>query len=273
MDSFDDFEMKPLTAGLGFHKKSVSLKESAQKVDLSEEKTKRFIPQPPPEDVLDKKLSFQLPQLDIKESSSEKQKMSPDIEISEPLPRKSPAPSPLHDKEDINNIFEPQIKDKEIISSSTRRGGHNAPTLKNIEPYPFSPLAVLVDALVVVALVLLFLLSLLFVTEANLVSVYRNAQQDFFVQLSAATLFVSVWLIYSLVSRSFYGKTFGEWVFDLQLGDEEQQRKVYYPFLVLWRHLVILMTGLITLPLLSFIFRKDLAGYFSGLSLYKKKVL
>ena len=37
MDSFDDFEMKPLSEGLGFHKKTKKLSESISKTNVDKE--------------------------------------------------------------------------------------------------------------------------------------------------------------------------------------------------------------------------------------------
>lgn len=48
MDPFEEFEFKPLTDGLGFHKKAEKLKQDIQLTNLSEEKIGRTVPEPPP---------------------------------------------------------------------------------------------------------------------------------------------------------------------------------------------------------------------------------
>jgi len=83
-------------------------------------------------------------------------------------------------------------------------------------------------------------------------------------------LYIAVLQLYVIVARSFFGKTLGEWTFDYQMGDNEQVKSTVYPLLVLWRSLVIMGTGVITLPILSILFRKDLASYLTGLQFYKK---
>ena len=48
-DSFDDFEIKPITEGLGFHKKAVKLNETTKQSGLVSEKLNSNVPFSPPE--------------------------------------------------------------------------------------------------------------------------------------------------------------------------------------------------------------------------------
>ena len=94
--------------------------------------------------------------------------------------------------------------------------------------------------------------------------------QDLTAQISAIMLFVVVLQIYVVTSRSLFGCTLGEWTFDCQMGTDPQQKDGYYPMQVLWRSLLTIGTGVILIPLLSFISRRDLARYLTGLQLYRR---
>ena len=76
--------------------------------------------------------------------------------------------------------------------------------------------------------------------------------------------------IYFIISRAFCGKTLGEWTFDLQLGRDEDFKSENYPLRVILRSLVVTFTGVIVIPVLSFVFRRDLAGKITGLNLYSQ---
>jgi hypothetical protein len=68
----------------------------------------------------------------------------------------------------------------------------------------------------------------------------------------------------------FLGSTPGESVFEEQLGTPAENQKWNYMLKVVWRSTLVLLTGFIILPILSFIFKTDLTGKISGLSIYKK---
>ncbi|MCB0363723.1 MAG: hypothetical protein KDD35_13440, partial [Bdellovibrionales bacterium] len=47
-DAYDDFQIKPLTEGLGFHKKAINLSEQVSRSGMSQENIQRPIPEAPP---------------------------------------------------------------------------------------------------------------------------------------------------------------------------------------------------------------------------------
>lgn len=128
----------------------------------------------------------------------------------------------------------------------------------------------LIDAMVVAGISTILLVCIITITHINLVAMLTNAQTDGATQLNLVFLFFAVLQMYMLVSRAFFGSSLGEWAFDLQLGTAAQQRQLYYPLMVLWRMLVVTVTGVLTLPLLSFAFGRDLSRYVSGLQLYRR---
>lgn len=68
--------------------------------------------------------------------------------------------------------------------------------------------------------------------------------------------------------RGFNGATIGEWTCSLRLGQPWQRLQSGYILKVLLRTTLIMATGIVTLPLLSLLFKRDLAGDISGLKIY-----
>ena len=114
-------------------------------------------------------------------------------------------------------------------------------------------------------------MSLLLVTKVDLAAVLFNTQSEITTQFSLALLFVAVLQMYVVVARSFFGRTLGEWTFDYQMGEDYQHEAAIYPLKVVWRSIVVTATGLVILPLISFLFRKDITASLTGLQLYREK--
>lgn len=307
MDPFEEFEFKPLTKGLGFHKKSAELKR--QMLDGAAASAPRTAHDLPTSPLLDEEDLVS----DVKEPKSQKEayadllkalekpmsfdeeKQDSTLEISEPLPREEsgssmdalggttmdlpdmnmPALPPMSEMpEMVENVSkEPTFEEKkaQLFGKTTQRGASNAPKIKILEPASIGIPAGILDAIFVVALSLIFLVSLILVTGVNLSSVIMNTQTDLTTQLSMGVLFIAVMQMYVIVSRSFFGRTLGEWTFEMQLGDDNQHQMSSYPLRVLLRSLITILTGVILLPTLSLLFGKDLAGAMSGLQLYRQK--
>jgi hypothetical protein len=130
--------------------------------------------------------------------------------------------------------------------------------------------AALIDAMVVAGISTILLVCIITITQINLVAMLSNASTDTATQKNLVFLFLAVLQMYMLVSRAFFGATLGEWAFDTQLGTETQQRKLTYPLQVMARSLIVTFTGLLTIPLLSFAFKRDLGKYVSGLQLFRR---
>lgn len=286
MDPFDEFEMKPLTEGLGFHKKAVKLKETVKQAKLLDEEISSGLPESVPHDLLEetsgKEASTKNILLDVMKATGGK---DVDVEISEILPRTSTKATPSFELpeielpnyepiDDANSDFDESeaIKSPQInnhFDESVRRGAADSYE-RPLRAVPFSISSSFVDALTVLAFAMLFLVSLVLATGVDLFHVIQNARGDLAVQISMGVLYVAVYQMYVVVARSFFGKTLGEWTFDLQLGDDKQIKKVFYPVQVLWRSFVVLVTGVVLLPVLSIISRRDVTSYLTGLQLYKK---
>lgn len=283
MDPIEEFEFKPLTEGLGFHNRAQQLKASLESADLARKEIQPKIPslaEKESQATPTKRRSYE----DLLQAL-EKPVMPPNIahsdgpEIVEPIGRaefKKEQNGSAQKKEAYSDagvlestLFPPRLKIQ--IETGTRRGAADSP-VQNLELSPICLPGLFLDGVVVFALSLIFIVSLLVVTKLDFVSVLMSTKTDAFAQLSFALLFVCVLEMYMVVARSFFGKTLGEWTFDHQLGTDEENSRVFYPLRVMFRSLVLLLTGLIVLPVLSIIFRKDLAGKLTGLRLYRQKI-
>jgi hypothetical protein len=290
MDPFDEFEFKPLTDGLGFHKKSVSLKDGLHESGVLQDEL-QSIPTTAPRGVRDdipkaptKKHSF-----DDVLSALEKTPLNrpSDLTFTEPLPREpkpvqSPFPNPAAFKGPANpgkeKIFPTpaahQVKktptQADLNSVGTRRGAADSPR-RNLMPATMSVASAVLDLMIVSALALVFLVALLTVTKVDLNAVIATTQRDFMTQISLGVLFLAVMQMYVIISRSFFGATLGEWTFDLQVGQDEEQKKESYPFKVIFRSLLNIITGIVLLPLVSALIGRDIAGQLSGIKLYRQR--
>ena len=282
----DEFQMRPMTAGLGFQKKPVSLKDHTKAAQIVNDRIAKSIPFEVPatlgqeihprtkEEILNeikealqprpnskKRLTETLPR-SASEVTPESLGLSPEIQV--PMPSQI---SPM----DIVSFEIPDITLNETITpaEATRRGAHDS-KIREFVPVSFSLSSTVLDAVIVLSLSLIFMISLIFVTGVTLNGVIQTAAQEASALVSLGVLYLSVWQMYVVFARSFFGATLGEWTFDLQLGETEKHSETYYPARVLLRSLTIIFTGFFILPLISLITGRDWAGRFSGLQLYRR---
>lgn len=294
MDPFDEFEFKPLTNGLGFHKKAQALKEQMKKSGVVESEL-QSLPTNIPKSVTEEPIRARATTFDdvissLEKASPKKQNIH-DLEITETLPRVSkkameieparPIQSPFPKPEAFRQPFVPatpvstEIKkvptQANLNSVGTRRGAADSPK-PNLQPTSTSISSAILDGIVVTALALVFVVALMVVTGVDLGMVVANMGGDILTQLSFALLFVAVMQMYVMISRSFYGRTLGEWTFDIQLGKDNEIVEEKYPLRVAMRSLLVTATGLVILPLLSLLTGKDLAGQLTGTQLYRSDI-
>jgi hypothetical protein len=192
------------------------------------------------------------------------------------LPR-APQPPPVQSPFPSQDVFRqpmPAIKkapsQKDLASTGTRRGAADSPHRRLVPATASFPAAVL-DLVVVIAVSLIFLASLLAITKTDLSFVIRSTQTDRWTMISMSLAFVAIMQMYMIISRAFYGRTLGEFTFDVQLGREEDQRDAYYPLKVVGRSLITTVTGLVILPIFSLVLRQDLVGNIIGVHLYQER--
>ena len=129
----------------------------------------------------------------------------------------------------------------------------------------------IIDSMVLLALSSLFVISLVFITRVDVLAMLANSKMRIPTLFDLGLLYMGVTLLYYMLSRGLFGSTLGDWAFDVQLGSDKERNHHFYPFQVVFRTLVIMTTGVLTIPLVSLGFGKDIAYYFSGLKLYNRQ--
>lgn len=234
MDNIDDFQFRPITEGLGFHKQN----EVKQKKNLTETLSETFTsgrtlkPTVAPERIKERP------------KSAVQNKTQINYQIADPV---------------MGAVFDPAPYKKKAAT----------PTVTNENRVSILPAAILFDAVVVTGLACLFIFAVLLVAKVDPIAVFYMMNKDRMTLLSLAVLIFSILQMYTIISRSFFGSTMGEWAFESELGTKEQQESVSYPLKVAGRSFITMICGFVTLPLISAILGTDLAGRISGLYLYR----
>jgi hypothetical protein len=286
VDPFEEFEMKPITQGLGFHKKAIKLNDTAATPNTSsslvkeaasaaagsysqflESLKKPDVTTPLPRDQNRENLPSFLTTEASNEMAGEITWPNPQAPTTPNRPKQPtrPNPAPGNFKKSVDLDFvDPKVAKKIPATEDVK------PSRSTLVEIPFSFSAAVVDTIVLIALTLVFLICVLMITKVNLISIVQTIRNDSMTQLSLVLLMLALYQIYSVVARSTFGATIGEWTFDLQLGHFNQHEMSTYPLRVAWRSLAMILTGFVVLPFLSLVFRRDLAGKLSGLQLYRQ---
>lgn len=269
MDPIEEFEFRPLTEGLGFHKKPpLKFDESPNKLaGLNFAPTQELAAAPLPERSPLTKIKAPEPGTPTNFNFS-----TPAAKPSAPSAARPASPSNLSFKLDGTALAPAKTETLKSETSKPKTAERLTTFVEpRLMPIAFNLSAALVDGTIVLAMSILFLIAVLTVTKVDLLTLLVNIQVDPMTQASVTLLLFAVAQIYVVVLRGFWGRTLGEWAFDSQLGSVAQQRSLFYPLLVLWRSVVIMATGLVVLPLLSAICQRDLAAYLTGLQLYERR--
>jgi hypothetical protein len=272
MDPFEEFEFKPLTKGLGFHKKPSDMDAPLKSNSASLQKLEAASNSDPKKEAnrKDANKMDELNQIMSRIPSFDKP-----VKIDPILPREEKNyPGPTFRSPKFKNSeeavfaktetkFEAQLP-KHTILNEVKVAEVKLGQRKEV---PMSFGAAFFDGFVILGLLSLFTGVTLAVTEADFNAVWANAQVDLATRLSLALLAFSVIQFYLILSRSFFGATLGEWAFELTVGSAAQQKSAWYPLQITWRSMLAAMTGFITLPLIGKIVGKDLMGRLSGVRL------
>jgi len=227
----DEFEFKPLTEGLGFHKKVVDIQE-----DASSE------PEGP--------------------------------KVIAPPPRRTPSemPTPRYtDKVLPQNI--PGSRNhgpvRPLVAPKVQPQAQPTPQAQTLKKVGYNWGSAIFDTLMVLGFSSIFAAAVFAVTDVGYTSVTELLQSETPARVALGFLIFSVYELYVIISRVFFGSTFGEWVFGIRVGKSEQQQRWWYPLAVAWRGVLVVITGVITLPVISTILKTDIAGLLSGIHLYR----
>lgn len=253
-DPFDEFEFKPLTEGLGFHKKN--------KKDASAPITTGPIG-------YQKSISASMALLD--------NPMDFDSPMQPPLPRSNNHP-----------LNKTQFKTPEVDDSSaaveeilqTLRSKKAEVTKSNITPKTATPVrykaslqnisVFILDAMLVLAATLLCMIVVLSVTKVDISAAFLTSESSAMIYLATFALFALVSFVYLAGHRVFMGATPGEWAYDQRIGRPEQMGTASYALSVIARSAVVVITGIILLPLISIIARRDFVGALSNTQILER---
>ncbi|MGZ3723691.1 MAG: hypothetical protein ACXVA9_12200, partial [Bdellovibrionales bacterium] len=181
MDPFDEFEFRPLTDGLGFHKKTVTLKEGLKSTGVLDDEL-QSVPMSMPKSLLDetskpsKKHSFEDVLSALEKTPLSRSASTPELTFTEPLPRtngkdqakkhamemniepvQSPFPqpgaykNPLKIPSHIERVGEMVGDNKQVVEKvGTRRGAADSPQ-RNLVPAAVSFSSAILDGIIVFA--------------------------------------------------------------------------------------------------------------------------
>ncbi|MBC7456681.1 MAG: RDD family protein, partial [Bdellovibrionaceae bacterium] len=132
--------------------------------------------------------------------------------------------------------------------------------------------SVLTDVLIILSSTCLFLigasLTFKFSHDTELNQFIKSFVSQKAMKETAFFMYAYISFIYFIFFRVFLGATIGEWSCGIRIGQPNERMKSSYAFKVIFRVLLITGTGILVLPLLSLIFKKDLAGQITKASLY-----
>ncbi len=265
-DPFEEFEFRPINEGLGFHRKQKSASSSAASATTSASTSAKNQPA---------KMSSSLAaELGIETPTAK-------TVFNSPLPRPESKPTSSNRPQ----IQIPTIEDDSISKAQTavndilkslnqkRQMDFVETTVKQKTEYKKSRpqfFASVLDGMLIVSAFLLSLILMLSITKVDLFMNLSHPESSKMIFVATAGLFLAIHFVYMVVNRAFVGYTPGEWAFDQVCGKPEQMDELTYIPKLMFRTLLVVGTGFVTMNLLSFLFNKDMAGNLSGVSLMQK---
>jgi hypothetical protein len=135
----------------------------------------------------------------------------------------------------------------------------------------WSWLASMIDGLILISLSTVFILTFSFLMQANVESLIGSLIHSQHRALIFTEVFILCSWIYMITVRTILGSTIGEWACEIRLGQPQERLRANYVLRVAWRSTLIVVTGVVTLPLVSLIVGEDTAGAISGLRLFSLK--
>ena len=263
-DPFDEFEFKPLTSGLGFHKKTAtaaatntpnihtnfntSIKTTSTIHQSSTTSAQSFNLQPPlprNEQPRNEQNTVRRPALNVP--------MIEDDSITK-------AQSAVNE---ILKTLNQKKQQEDLLSKNKKRL-----TWVNANP---SLAAGFLDALLTSALFLISMIAMLAITKIDLIANINQPDSQFMIYWATLSLFATIQFIYFITCRAFLGHTPGEWAFDQRCGSEIQQASKTYILKVTARTFLNICTGFILMSFISLVIRKDILSYLTGLRIQKQK--
>ncbi|MES2803888.1 MAG: RDD family protein [Bdellovibrionota bacterium] len=132
-------------------------------------------------------------------------------------------------------------------------------------------LAATIDTLVIAALSCFFMLCLSVMIKLGLRQTLGFTLSHENVLMTFLVFFIFCGWMYFIASRTLTGASVGEHTCALRLGQPHERIKRSYLWRVIIRTTMTLLTGIITLPLLSLVVKIDISGRLTGLNIYSLK--
>ncbi len=132
----------------------------------------------------------------------------------------------------------------------------------------WSWMSAFIDTLVLTSISCFSLIMFSFLMKTSARDVFRSISiEPTVAQMFLLSFLFSFWA-YMIMMRVFMGASLGEWSCQLRLGQPIQRIKPGYTLRVMARTTVLLLTGVVVLPFLSLIFKRDLLGDLTGIRIY-----
>ncbi|MCJ8276453.1 MAG: hypothetical protein MJK18_06405, partial [Bdellovibrionales bacterium] len=254
----ENFEFRPLTKGLGFDKTT----EESQR-DMTPLKPRPPVQKPverkvevsnsaPVSRSLKKMLDSLPPSMDFKEDVKREQR----FEIPKKPEPKVEAKAPIEIPETAFPKFEQPVQEVRenfdiTLDNSLSQAFPKAELNKTFYHQTVTPkeqfkevtssfASAMIDGLMVMALSALFIVSLVAITQIDLINMVQNHNMGMKVAIEITALFFGTSLVYYMLSRGMFGSTLGDWAFDVQLGSEQERLHLMYPFQVIFRTFIII---------------------------------
>lgn len=272
-DPFDEFEFKPLTSGLGFHKESTSTKASTPSVTSKVEFKSSH-------------LTFDTPATTTTASTSVNTATPAGFNLNSPLPRTATQTTTTTNTQRKASINVPTIEDdsiskaqtavNEILKNLNQKKQQEEALARNtrrpewIAAVP-SLSAGFLDTMLIAAFFLLSLIAMLAITKIDLIANISNPDPQYLIYWATLSLLGGIQIIYFVSCRAFLGCTPGEWAFDQRCGNELQQASSTYVLRVAARSLINVATGFVLMTLISLVLRFDVLAAVTGTQIQKQK--
>ncbi len=266
-DPFDEFEFKPLTAGLGFHKKTMTA-AAANTPNTNNNFNTNF------------NTSIRTTPTIHQSTGTSVMTSTQSFNLQPPLPRneqntiRKPALNVPMIEDD--SITKAQSAVNEILKTLNQKKQQEDLLAKNKKRLTWvnaspSLAAGFLDTLLTSALFLISMIAMLAITKIDLIANINQPDSQFMIYWATLSLFATIQFIYFITCRAFLGHTLGEWAFDQRCGSEIQQATRTYILKVTARTIINICTGFIIMSFISLIIRKDFLSYLTGLQIQKRK--
>lgn len=259
MNDQDEFQFRPLTEGLGFHRKS---SETSNETSFKINSNKKFSPAQETTTLLPRKGMGMKANFSLDPSSEPIRKSRRDLNRENALEREQT-------NNTVDEILKTLSQKKNLEIVDKKKFLNETPPLQFV-PSSFDIAAGLLDGMLITASTLLCLILLLVITRIDLFANLTHPDSQGVLYLSLLTLVSGITWVYLVGNRIVLGFTPGEWVFDQRLGTPEELETVAYTVKIVARTTAVIATGFFLIPLFSFLFRSDLLGKALGIELMKQ---